>query len=157
MTLCIPLCICRLTLAWISSKISTKLLGMPPHLDWYSFTAAGPYLIRLVSLLSVVDFICHSPPTDVFEILCPALTLVPLPTSGHVEDRRLWLLFSFTPKQTNGLSAWRTTYIVSQALFDGTCSTTKMHATIYTQIYGNVKNSLLRYIIDMQSNILINI
>ena len=30
-----PMCICRLTLAWISSEISTKLLGMPlPSLLW---------------------------------------------------------------------------------------------------------------------------
>ena len=41
--------ICRLTLAWISSKISTKLLGMPTHLDWSSLAAAGLYLMRLVS------------------------------------------------------------------------------------------------------------
>ena len=39
------LCICRLTLAWISSKISSKLLGMPTHLDWPSPTAAGLYLM----------------------------------------------------------------------------------------------------------------
>ena len=54
-TLCIPLCICRLTLAWISSKISTKLLGMPTHLDRSSLTAAGLYLMRLVSQMSGVD------------------------------------------------------------------------------------------------------
>ena len=34
-------CICRLTLTWISSEISTKLLGMPTHLDWSSLTVAG--------------------------------------------------------------------------------------------------------------------
>ena len=39
------LCICRLTLAWISSEISTKLLGMPTRLDWSSLTAAGLYLM----------------------------------------------------------------------------------------------------------------
>ena len=37
--LCIPLCICRLTLAWISSKISTKLQGMPTHPYRSSLTA----------------------------------------------------------------------------------------------------------------------
>ena len=34
------LCICRLTLACISSEISTKLLGMPTHPDWPSLTAS---------------------------------------------------------------------------------------------------------------------
>ena len=48
-TLCIPLCICRLTLAWISSEISTKLLRMPTHLDRSSLTVAGFHLMRLVS------------------------------------------------------------------------------------------------------------
>ena len=52
MTLCIPLCICRLTLAWISSEISTKLLGMPTHLDRSSLTASGLYLMWLVSQMS---------------------------------------------------------------------------------------------------------
>ena len=50
------LCICRLTLAWISSEISTKLQGMPTHLDWSSLTAAGLYLM----------------PTDLF--CCPVST-----------------------------------------------------------------------------------
>ena len=50
------LCICRLTLAWISSEISTKLLGMPSHLDWSSLTAAELSLI----------------PTGLF--CCPVLT-----------------------------------------------------------------------------------
>ena len=31
-----PVCICRLTLAWISSETSTKLLGMPTNPDWSS-------------------------------------------------------------------------------------------------------------------------
>ena len=41
------LCICRLTLAWISSEISTKLLGMSIHLDWSSLTAPGLYLMPI--------------------------------------------------------------------------------------------------------------
>ena len=118
MTLCIPLCICRLTLAWISSEISTKLQGMPTHLDRSSFTAAGLYLMRLVSQMSGVD---SPPPLCVsrrqmlpLSSFVQLLTRVPLPTSGHVEDRGLKPLFGFAPKQTKGSSAWRTTYIVSQ-------------------------------------------
>ena len=56
MRLCIPLYICSLTVAWISSEISTKLLGMPTHLDWSSLTAAGLYLIQLVCQMSSVDW-----------------------------------------------------------------------------------------------------
>ena len=43
------------SLAWISSEISTKLHGMPTHLDWSSVTAAGLYLMWLVSQMSGVD------------------------------------------------------------------------------------------------------
>ena len=41
------ICICRQTLAWISSEISTKLLGMPIHLDLSSVTAGGLYLMPI--------------------------------------------------------------------------------------------------------------
>ena len=43
------LCICRLSLAWISGEISTKLLGMPTHLDRSSLTALDSLTCRLVS------------------------------------------------------------------------------------------------------------
>ena len=46
---CIPLCICRLMLAWISSEISTKLLGMPTYLDRSSITGLDPPSCRLVT------------------------------------------------------------------------------------------------------------
>ena len=59
-----PLCICRLTLAWISSEISTKLLGMPTHLDRSSFTALDPISCQLVSLLSGFDWPLASPFAD---------------------------------------------------------------------------------------------
>ena len=41
MTLCIPLCICRLTLTCILCEISTKPRGMLIHLDWSSLTDTG--------------------------------------------------------------------------------------------------------------------
>ena len=57
-----PMCICRLTLAWISSEISTKLLGMPTHLDRFSLTALDSLSCQLVtSLLSSVDWPLVSP------------------------------------------------------------------------------------------------
>ena len=61
MTLCIPLCICRLTLACIFSEISTKLLGMPAHPNWPSLTASGPYLMPTgLFCCPVSTVICHS-------------------------------------------------------------------------------------------------
>ena len=41
------------------------------------------------------------------------LLAFPSPISGHVKISRPNLLSAFTPKQTKGSSAWRTTYIVS--------------------------------------------
>ena len=55
------MCICRLTLAWISSEISTKLLGMPTYLHRSSLTGLDPLSCRLVSLLSGVDWSLASP------------------------------------------------------------------------------------------------
>ena len=55
------LCICRLTLACISSEISTKLLGMPTHPDWPSLTASGPYLMSTGLFCCPVSAAnCHS-------------------------------------------------------------------------------------------------
>ena len=88
---------------------------MPIHLDLSFLTAARPYLIRLVSLLSGVDFICHSPsPTAFPEFLCPTPYSRSLPTSGCVEISSPNPLSGFMPKQTKESSAWMTTYIVSQ-------------------------------------------
>ena len=118
MTLCILLCICRLMLAWISSEISTKLLGIPTHLDQSSLTAAGLYLMRLVSQMSGVD---SQPPLCVSRcqlpssgFLCPTPYLRSLPTSGCVEILSPNPLSGFAPKQTKELSAWWITYVVSQ-------------------------------------------
>ena len=85
------LCICRLTLAWISSKISTMLLGMPTHLDWSSLTAAGLYLMPtglFCCPVSTANCPSPSPVANSFlsAFLFPTLlSRVPLPTSGCVE------------------------------------------------------------------------
>ena len=73
------LCICRLTLACISSEISTKLLGMSTHSYWPSLTA----------------FFCWSLSTDPLYLPSPTasseflfsnyFSRVPLPTSSRVE------------------------------------------------------------------------
>ena len=78
-----------------------------PH--WLS----DPISCRLVSLLSGVDWPLASPFANSFsEFLWSNSSRVPLPTSGHVEISGPNPLSGFAPKQTKGLSAWRTTYIV---------------------------------------------
>ena len=96
------LCICRLTLACISSEISTKLLGMPTHPDWPSLTASfcwplltldcklilSVFLTALVSStvhcrLPLCVTLCQLPSLSSFFQL--SLSGVPLPTSGHIE------------------------------------------------------------------------
>ena len=77
---CIPLCICRLKLAWISSKISTKLQGMPTY----------PYRSSLTSLDSIssdwslrcpvsTSHLNHPSPTSFSQSLCPTLIVFPYP------------------------------------------------------------------------------
>ena len=95
-TLCIPLCICRLMLAWISSEISTKLLGMPTHLDQSSLTTAALSHTDWSLLLSTPNR--HSAslsPTNFSEFLCPTLTLTfsyPLPVTSKIAGSGLCLV-----------------------------------------------------------------
>ena len=108
----VTLCICRLTLAWVSSENSTTLLEGPliltrlPSLLWTSSHPTG---------LSAPVSTGHSHPpsptasSSYFFQLSPR---VPLPTSGHPRSRVQNPLSGFAPKQTKGSSAWRTTYIV---------------------------------------------
>ena len=104
---------CRLTLAWISSEISTKLQGMPTHLDRSFRTALDSLSCRLVT--SAVRYrlaTCVSRP----QLLLPSPFVQFLTRSlTHFRSRRdrgLRPLFGFAPKQTKGSSAWQTTYIV---------------------------------------------
>ena len=73
------LCICRLTLAWISCEISTKLLGMPTHLDRSSFTGLHSLSCRcqLATRVTLRQLF--------FSVPLSNSSRVPLPTSGHVE------------------------------------------------------------------------
>ena len=108
------LCICRLSLTCSFGEISSNheecwliLTGLPSLL-------LDPISCRLVSSLSGFD--CQLPSASPVansscRFLLPTLSLslslsrVPLPTSGHVEDRGLRPLFGFVPKQTKGSSA----------------------------------------------------
>ena len=99
--------------------ISTKLLGMPTHPCWSSLTCFWSLSHADWSLLlSGID--CQLP----FGVSRRQLTSLIsfsqlsdsryLPTSGRIEISSPNPLSGFTPKQTNGSSAWRTTYIVSR-------------------------------------------
>ena len=74
------MCICRLTLAWISCEISTKLLGMPTHLDRSSLTDTGLTRANWSLLLSGVDWLLASPFANSFsEFPCPTPLAFPYP------------------------------------------------------------------------------
>ena len=83
-----PLCICRLTLAWISSEFSTKLLGMPTHLDRSSFTGLDSLSCQLFTSTvrcRLATRVTPSP-TASTEFLWPTpLTGFPFLIPGHVE------------------------------------------------------------------------
>ena len=105
------MCICRLTLACNSSEISTKLLGMPTHLDRSSLTALDPISCQLVSLLSGVDWPLASPFANSFLWVSLSNSSLAFP-SGRVEISSPNPLSGFAPKQTKESCAWWTTYIV---------------------------------------------
>ena len=108
------MCICRLTLAWISSETSTKLLGMPTYLDrssslLWSLSHAHSSLCCPVS----TGHSRHPSPTAPSEFLCPTLWLAFPSYFRSRRDRGS----GFAPKQTKESSAWRTTYIVLQVYY----------------------------------------
>ena len=111
----VTLCICRLTLAWISSETSTKLLGMPTYPDRSSsllWTSSHP------TGLSAVQ--CRPPcPSSVANCLLRvplsnSLLAFPYPLPVTPRSRVQNPLSGFAPKQTKESSAWWTSYIVLQ-------------------------------------------
>ena len=82
---------------------------MPTHLPSLLWTSSHPTRLsavrcRLVTRVTLRQLF--------LELLCPTLSRVPLPTSGHPWSRVQNTLSGFAPKQTKESSAWRTTYIV---------------------------------------------
>ena len=69
------LCIRRLMLTCIHREISTKLLGMPTHLDWSSLTDAG------LSLMPTGHFCCQ-------------VSTANSPSASPVANWLLWVLLS---------------------------------------------------------------
>ena len=81
-----PVCICRRTLAWISSETSTKLLGMLTHLEqsssllWTSSHQTGLSAVRCQLPTRVT---LRQLPSSSSFVQLPSR--VPLPTSSHDE------------------------------------------------------------------------
>ena len=104
-------------LACISSEISTKLLGMPTHIDWPSLTAAGLYLMQTGHFCCPLstDPLRQPSPTAFSGFLLPTISdRRSLAHFRSCRDLELRPLFGFAPKQTKRSSAWRTPFIVSQ-------------------------------------------
>ena len=111
-----PMCICRLTLAWISCENSAT------HEECWLILTALPSLTLGPSLMPTGHFCCpvstgqlryHSP-TAFFSVLLSNSYSRSLTHFRSSRYRGLRPLFSFAPKQTKGSSAWRTTDIVLQ-------------------------------------------
>ena len=80
------MCIFRLTLAWISSETSTKLLGMTTYPDWSSsllWTSSHPTGLSAVWCRLVTRVTLRQLPSSSPFVQLPSR--VPLPTSGHAE------------------------------------------------------------------------
>ena len=118
--LCNTLCMCRLTLAWVTSETSTKQLECRLILTRFSFTGLDPISSHWSHRSGVR---CRLPLSVsrrqllVSSFLQPTLFSRPVTSSGHAEiSSPKTLLSGFAPKQTKESSAWRATYIVLQCL-----------------------------------------
>ena len=81
-----PVCLCRLTLAWISSETSTKLLGMPTYPDRSSsllWTLSHANLSLCCPVSTALSVVHRQLPSSSPFVQLPSR--VPLPTSGHAE------------------------------------------------------------------------
>ena len=111
---CNTTCMCRLTLAWVTSENSTKQLECR-HLLTRSSSLDPIFSAGLTAPVSGVDCPCpwfhaNSPSSS----LQPTLSR-PLTTSGYGEISGPKILcLVFAPKQTKESSTWRATYIVLQ-------------------------------------------
>ena len=100
----ITLCICRLTLAWISSETSTKLLGIPTYPDWSSsllWTSSHPTGLsavpcRLPSCITFCQLLLRVP-------LSNPLLAFPYPLPVTPRSRVQNPLSGFAPKPDKGI------------------------------------------------------
>ena len=110
----VTLCICRLTLAWVSSENSTTLLDCRHILTCLpSLLRTSPHPTGLSAPVST-GHSRHPSPTASSSSFVQLSDRRSLPTSGHPRSPVQNPLSGFAPKQTKRSSAWRTTYIVLQ-------------------------------------------
>ena len=108
----VTLCMCRLTLAWVTSENSTTLRERRlifPHCGW-TLSHDDSSLYCPVS----TGHSRHPSPTASSSCFVQLSDWRSLPTSGHAEISSPKPLSGFAPKQTKESSAWRTTYGVLQ-------------------------------------------
>ena len=112
--LCNTLCMCRLTLAWVTSETSTKQLECRLILTRSSFTGLDPIFSHW-SHRSGVDCPCPWFHANSCSFVQPTLFSRPVTSFGHAEiSSPKNPLSGFAPKQTKESSAWRATHIVLQ-------------------------------------------
>ena len=81
-----PVCICRLTQAWISSETSTKLLGTPTYPDRSSsllWTLSHAKSSLCCPVSTALSYVRRQLPSSSPFVQLPSC--VPLPTSGHAK------------------------------------------------------------------------
>ena len=108
----VTLCMCRLTLTWVTSENSTTLLECRlifPHCGW-TLSHADWSLCCPVS----TGHSRHPSPTLLLSPFVQLSSRIPLPFPVTSRSRVENPLSGFAPKQTKESSAWRTTYIVLQ-------------------------------------------
>ena len=116
---CNTLCMCRLTLAWVTSETSTKKLECRLTLTRSSFTG----LDTISSDWSHRSGVWYRLPLSVvprqllLELFSPSLFSRPLPLPVTARFQVQNALSGFASKQTKELSAWWPTYIVLQITF----------------------------------------
>ena len=133
-----PLCICRLTLAWISSEISTKLLGMPTHLDRFSFTGLDSLSCQLVT--SAVR--CR---------LATLVTLRQLPPSPSL-CLTLWLAFPSYFQSCRDLESKPFVWFCAKTVKGIVCLADHLHSVTALDYGRQLYLFCLQYLLFLQHN-----
>ena len=126
-----------LTLAWITSKNSTKQLECRlifPHCGW---TLMSCWLASLLRCPESTASVRVPSPTH-YQLLCPTNSL--LASRYHFRTRRDFKsknpLSGFAPKQTKESSAWWATYIVLQLVWEENRSEGRWHCRVLLSFSG---------------------
>ena len=137
-----PVCICKLTLAWISSETSTKLLGMPTYPDRSSsqlWTSSHPTCLSAVRCRLVTHVTLRQLPTS--QSLCLTHWLA-FPSYFRTRRDLEFKSFVWFRAKTKGSSAWRTTYLVLHcSLFIGANFSFFYFLCVVSSVYSSTSDS----------------